>query len=188
MLCLALHEERRHRKSCQTMLAALAQIADASAANLAAWTCSLAPDSVDDYDSPIALASKAVEARPESDQALNALGAVLYRAGRHGEAIERLAELDRRLSDADGASASSPAYTWYCLAMAHKKAGDEEQAREYLKKANAWTDKVLADKTNPPAWNRRATLEILRKEAEALLGPDDEKGASEQKPKPDSKT
>ena len=78
--------------------------------------------------------------------------------------------MDRRGETADGAVQSSPAYSWYFLAMVHKKAGNAEQAREYLNKANQWTGKVLADEENPPRWNRRATLELLRKEAEALLG------------------
>ena len=99
--------------------------------------------------SAIALAEKAVNAQPDSDQFLNTLGAVLYRAGRHEDAIERLAELDRRRETADGTAESSPAYTWYFLAMAHKKAGNDEQAQEYLKKATKRTDEVLADKENP---------------------------------------
>ena len=51
--------------------------------------------------------------------------------------------------------------------MAHQEAGNAEQAREYLNKANPWTDEVLADEENPPPcnrrapWNRRATLELL---------------------------
>jgi len=35
----------------------------------------------------------------------------------------------------------------------------------------------FADEENPPRWNRRATLELLRKEAEALLGTDDPESA-----------
>ncbi len=50
--------------------------------------------------------------------------------------------------------------------MVHKKVGNEEKAREYLEKANQATRESLADKENPPVWNRRATLELLRKEAE----------------------
>ena len=125
----------------------------------------------------VASAAKAVEALSDSDQFLNTLGAILFRAGRHDEAIARLTELDRRRETADGDVQSSPAYTWYFLAMAHQKAGNADQAREYLNKANQSTDKALADEENPPAWDRRATLELLRKEAEALLETDVEESA-----------
>jgi tetratricopeptide (TPR) repeat protein len=174
VLCLALNDEAEYRDSCQTMLDALSEIDDPMAANFVAWACALAPDAVDDYEPVLACAKKAVEARPESDQFLNTLGAILYRAGRNDQAIERLTELDQRRETADGTVQSSPAYTWYFLAMAHQKASNAEQPREYLNKANQWTDEVLADEENPPAWNRRATLELLRKEAEALLGTDDD--------------
>lgn len=145
---------------------------DPMTANFVAWTCALAPDAVDDYAPVLACIAKAVEARPKSDQFLNTLGAVLYRAGRHEEAVKRLSELDRRWERPDLARPSPPAYTWYFLAMAHRKAGNQEQARAYLNKANQSTDQELADPKNPPPWNRRATLELLRNEAEALLGTD----------------
>ena len=164
-------------EACRSMIEQFGETDDPTAANFVAWTCALAPDAIDDYEPVLACATKAIEARPDSDQFLNTLGAILYRAGRHGEAIERLMELDRRQETADGAVQSSPAYTWYFLAMAHQKAGNVEQAREYLNKANQSTDEEFADKENPPAWNRRATLELLRKEAEALLGADDPKSA-----------
>ena len=178
-----LDEAAKYRDACAAMVGKFGETDDPMAANFAAWTCALAPDAVDDYEPVLALATKAVEAQPDSDQFLNTLGAILYRAGRHDEAIERLTELDRRRETADGDVQSSPAYTWYFLAMAHQKAGNAEQAREYLNKANQSTDEVLADEENPPAWNRRATLELLRKEAEALLGTDVEESAdSNQKP------
>ena len=183
VLCLILNEVPKHRDACAAMVAKFGQSDDPTAANFVAWACALAPDAVDDYATVLAFATKAVEAQPDSDQFLNTLGAILYRAGRHDEAIERLTELDRRRETADGAVQSSPAYTWYFLAMAHQKAGNVEQAREYLNKANQRTDEEFADKEKPPAWNRRATLELLRKEAEALLGTDDQKSTnSDQKP------
>jgi tetratricopeptide (TPR) repeat protein len=179
LLCLRFDDEVKYRRSCQTMLNQFADTDDPMGANFVAWICALAPDAVNDYEPVLACASKAVEARPDSEQFLNTLGAILYRAGRHDAAIERLTELDRRRETADGAVQSSPAYTWYFLAMAHQKAGHVEQAREYLNKANQRTDEESADKEKPPPWNRRATLELLRKEAEALLATDDPKSAKD---------
>ena len=82
-----------------------------------------------------------------------------------------------------------PAYTWFFLAMAHKKAGNDRQAPEYLNKANQWTDEVRADRENPATWNRRATLEILRKEAESIVRIDDQQPPdSDQEPQKESNT
>jgi hypothetical protein len=55
--------------------------------------------------------------------------------------------------------------------MTHHRLGNLEEARAALEKANELTKAELADEKNPPAWNRRLTLELLQKEAEALLGP-----------------
>jgi tetratricopeptide (TPR) repeat protein len=171
LLCLALREEDQYRDSCLTMLEVLGGTDDPMGANFVAWTCALAPDAVDDYEPVLACATKTVEAQPDSHQFINTLGAILYRAGRSGESIERLTELDRR-REAAGPDQSSPAYTWYFLAMAHQKAGNAKQAREYLNKANQSMDEEFTDAKAPPPWERRATLELLRKEAEALLGTD----------------
>ena len=167
LVCLMLNEARNYRDACAAMARKFGKSDNPMAANFAAWTCALAPDAVDDYGPVLALAAKAVEACPDSDQCLNTLGAILYRAGRHEEAIKWLAELDRPVEGPDAKADSSPAYTWYFLAIVHKKVGNEEKAREYLEKANQATRESLADKENPPVWNRRATLELLRKEAES---------------------
>jgi tetratricopeptide (TPR) repeat protein len=166
-----------YREACHSMIEQFHETDDPATAQFVAWSCALAPNAVDDYEPVLASANKAVEAQPDSDQSLNTGGAVLHRAGYHHRAIERLTELDRRRETRDRAGNSSPAYTWYFLAMARQKAGNAEQARDYLNKANQWTDEVLADEEDPPAWNRRATLELLRGEAEALLGGDTHESA-----------
>ena len=51
--------------------------------------------------------------------------------------------------------------------MAHHRQGNAELARSYLDKATEWAEQEIADK---PAWNRKLTLELLRKEAESLIG------------------
>ena len=81
----------------------------------------------------------------------------------------------KQLEEPNKKADSSPAYCWYFLALAHKAAGQDKEAREYLAKANAWMEKVLADEEDPPAWNRRETLKLLREEAEGLI----EKGNQE---------
>jgi tetratricopeptide (TPR) repeat protein len=168
LLCLMLKEAPQYRDACTAMVKKFGQSDDPLAVNFLAWTCALAPEAVEDYKPLVAYATKTVEARPGCDQFLNTLGAILYRAGRHEAAIEWLTELDRPQQHPAARADSSPAYIWYFLAMAHKKAGHDEQAREYLNKAKQRTEE-LAEKQDPLPWNRRATLELLRVEAETLL-------------------
>ena len=81
----------------------------------------------------------------------------------------------------------SPAYIWFFLAMAHHTSGQHDESKKLLKKAVGWTDRVLLEHDKGTAklsWNRRLTLKLLRKEAEALLKRSD---ASAQPAPPDNK-
>ena len=86
----------------------------------------------------------------------------------------------------------SPAYTWFFLAMTHHRLGHAEEARQWLEKAVNWTKKETEGKIEgaaPLSWNRRLTLEILRREAEQLIGTEIKKkskallGTDEQTPR-----
>jgi len=169
LLCLQENEHAQYRESCQRMLSAFVDTPNLMAAQFVAWTCTLAPNAVEDFDQPIALAAKAIQGDAGSDQFQNTLGATLYRSGRNEEALRILTTLVERMEKPDSKSSPSPAYTWYFLAMAHHKAGNNDEAVQWLKRANDWTDNALADKDTPPQWNRKITLELLRKEAEALV-------------------
>ncbi|HUG66887.1 MAG TPA: protein kinase [Pirellulaceae bacterium] len=160
------------RRTCGNLLDRFAGTADPTIAHFAAWTCSLMPEAVGNYQGSLALAATATGAQPENNQFLNTQGAVLHRAGRHQEALDKLTELNRRMNEPNAKANSSPAYTWYFLAMAHHALGQAEDARRWLKQANQAAEKELAEKDDPPPWNRRFTLELLRTEANGLI--DDE--------------
>ncbi|GAF88851.1 unnamed protein product, partial [marine sediment metagenome] len=84
------------------------------------WTCSLAPDAIEDLDQVVKLAERALESGDKTARNLNRLGAILYRAGRFEEAIEKLEEVVT-IWEKQGRlpTIPSPAYTWFFLAMAH---------------------------------------------------------------------
>jgi tetratricopeptide (TPR) repeat protein len=146
------------------------------------WTCVLAPNAVGD---PMALANGAEEAvgeEPKGHWNANQLGAALYRAGRYDEAARQLT----RASGLDpGPVRTNLIYTWFFLAMTHHRLGHAPQARQWLDKAIQATDRALDPSATPasgpargvtdpagvipPAWNRRLTLELLRREAVELL-------------------
>lgn len=70
------------------------------------------------------------------------------------------------LSPRDG---TSPAYVHYFLAMTEHHLGHSDEAKGHLQKANEIAE---AELSKLPPWNRKLTLELLRKEATALLNAD----------------
>lgn len=61
---------------------------------------------------------------------------------------------------------TSPVYSWFFLAMTHHRLGHDDETRAWLQKA---IDQAEHEIQGNPPWNRRATLKLLRDEAEALL-------------------
>ncbi len=161
-----------YRDSCRDMVQKFQAAEAAGDRHWLAWTCALAPDAVEDYAPIVRLAEQAVESDPDSASYLNALGAILFRAGRCEDAVRRLGEASDLIRDADAPSKSAPAYTWYFLALAHQELGHEADAKSWLDKATAWTDQALREHEAGTAvvpWNRRLTLKLLRKEAEGMI-------------------
>jgi len=157
-----------YRKLCQALLERFAQTKDGGAANSVAWTCLVAPDAVADLGPVVRLAEKAVQLRPKDPFPLGTLGAALFRAGKHEEAIQRLTEA----IDLHGKGGNTE--DWLFLAMAEHKLGRADAARKWLEKAVGWLDEAAAAKAEPgkpPAlsWLRQVELQRLRKETEALL-------------------
>jgi tetratricopeptide (TPR) repeat protein len=171
-----------YRRTCDDMWTKFRGTEDADEQHWVAWTCALAPDAIPDLSAAVSLSAQAVESEPKSIIYLGTLRAILYRAGRFEEAIERLHEGDRLVEEAEPGMRSSPAttaataYNWYFLAMAHHRLGQAEEANKWLEKAGAWTDRVLReheDGTIRLGWSRRVTLKLFRDEAEALIGKDE---------------
>ncbi len=168
-------ESEGYRNSCASMLEQFAETEDPQTANFTAWSCALAADAVDDFSLPVGLAERAGGKDPSNVFHLNALGAVLYRAGRFDEALARLDEAESLQVEPNPEANSSAAYTWFFFAMTHYRLGNVDEARQWYEKAAAWTSEVLAPeseegKPKPSVpWNRRLTLELLHAETEQLL-------------------
>ena len=158
-----------YRQRCAAMVKRFSQTKDPDAAHWVAWTCVLAPRAVADLAKAVRLAEQAVSSKPDEDAYVGTLGAVLYRAGRFDDAIQRLEGLSAGWEKAGKTpTRTSPAYAWFLLAMAHHRLGHADEARAYLERAVKRTEEELGAKP-PASWNRRLTLRLLRREAEALL-------------------
>ena len=92
------------------------------------------------------------------------LGILLYRTGNYEEAVKQLAEA---IASADkNAANTSTTYPRFFLAMTKQKLGDKAEAKRLLAEAQAAMDEEMR---TAPDWNRRVTLEVFRREAEAEL-------------------
>jgi serine/threonine protein kinase/WD40 repeat protein len=135
------------------------------AANLLAWSGALSDGAVEDYGPLVRLAESAVASRPSQDR-LNTLGALLYRAGRFEEAIR---QLDRSVA-AHGAGGTQ--YDALFLALAHHRLGHREEACRWYRRGTAPAPAELfkPDTIGDSSWIPRLELELLRREAAAVLG------------------
>jgi uncharacterized protein HemY len=116
----------------------------------------------------LALAKQAIQEYPEDAYFHNTIGVVLYRTGCFREAIE---ELETAVRQGHGGTA----HDWFFLAMAHARLGHRAEAREWLAKAAGWLDHSPQQQAVPGSgktyvtWDVRAELQLIRKEAEALI-------------------
>lgn len=164
-----MHDESGYQQRCAAMIERYRDSRDPDVLFYTAWTNAVAPGAVASYETPLLLAKRAVELRPQDGALQQSLGAVYYRAGRFAEAKTHLTAATKLPE----VISISVAYAWYFLAMTNQRLGQTEQAKSWLDKAAAYTTKALADgKTEsgePLSWNRRLTLELLRAEATALF-------------------
>jgi tetratricopeptide (TPR) repeat protein len=188
---IACGRRAEYRTGCKEMLDHFGKSDMLRDARWVAWTCALAPDATADRPKVLALAEKAAKSDPKSFQYQTTLGAILYRAVRLEEAVQRLTEADRLAQQPGGSDRSPPAYIWFFLAMSHHRLGHREEAKKWLDKAVAWTEKNIREAeqgTTDLPWNHRLTLKLLREEAEALLKPaqvsPSSKPAAKEKEKP----
>jgi tetratricopeptide (TPR) repeat protein len=157
-----------YRATCAAMLGQFDGTDRPEAAHWVAWTSALAGDAVGDRDRPVELAAAACRSDPQAERHAVCLGAALYRAGRFGEAIACLNEARAQAQRAASpATSSSPAYPCFFLALAHHRLGQGRQAREWLAEAVRRTEQETQN--DRIRWNRRATLQLLRREAEAVV-------------------
>ena len=161
-----------YHKTCAWMLDHFAQrksLDNAFGPTWTCWVCVLAPDAVEDFGGAIKLAERGVARSNNTAQDRLNPGAILYRAGRFEEAIEKLEELVAPWEKTGQVPVMiSPAFAWFFLAMAHHQLDQQEEAEMWLTKA---TERVEYEmEGNPSFWSRPLTLELLQTEAKRLLG------------------
>jgi len=116
--------------------------------NNTAWRLAMHPDpKLRDPARAVELAKEAVRLMPDAHW--NTLGAAHYRAGDHQAAV---AALEQSMKVRNGGDS----FDWFFLAMAHRRLGHGDDAREWYDKAVTWMDK-----------NQPTNEELRRFQAEA---------------------
>jgi WD40 repeat protein/serine/threonine protein kinase len=166
LACLGCRDQPAYRSTCAGMVRQFAETKNTLDSHWVAWTCALAPDAVNDWQLPLRLAEQASRGDPENVSFRTTLGAVFYRAGRMDEAIQQLGQTTKMVGKKQEMAAR--AYAWFFLALAHQQRGHADESRRCLEKATELADQEL--KSQVP-WNRRLTLEWLRRETKAAIAP-----------------
>jgi tetratricopeptide (TPR) repeat protein len=161
LVLLAAGDRDGYRRHCAALLERHGRTGDPERAIWLAWNCKMTPDALPDLGPVIALAEKAVAANPRDGFRLNNLAGALFRAGRYRDCVARLREC-LNLTPAGGS-----VWDWVWLAMAHARLGEMAEARFWLGRATKWIDENAGEST----WDQRLELQLLRKEAEALVKP-----------------
>jgi len=157
-----------YRERCTECLQQFEETDDPGVCHWVAWSCVLAPNAVEDFNRVVELGECAVEKGGKTDQNLGALGAVLYRAGRFEEAVRKLSDLATEWEQgAELPTQTSPAYTWFFLAMAHHQLDHADESQKYFELA---LERANQEMTGTAGWNRKMTLQLLQAEAQSLLG------------------
>jgi WD40 repeat protein/tetratricopeptide (TPR) repeat protein len=170
LLLAAIGDRAGYGRACAALVEENADATEPSNLNNAAWVCVYLPDALPDLAPAVALAEKACGGRKEYLQ-LNTLAAVLYRAGKVDEALQRFEEA-MKLHGKGGM-----AWDWLFLAMAHHRLGHASEARQWLDKSIAWIQQLEDGKIKEPllggtlSWSNRLELQLLTREAEVLLKP-----------------
>lgn len=162
LVAASIENDVEYRQLCNDMLSEFSATENMDAAFFTAWTCSLAPDAIDDYGPAITLARQAMRKKRDDPMTLMALAALLLRNGQYEEALKQLEAADRK-------SHTTTATRKYLLALTQFHLGNTRLSENLLTEANAHRDHKRDDTNTRSVWNRLLTLSLLRNEAEKLI-------------------
>ncbi len=162
-----------YQATCASMAKQLASSPNETDRRWFTWTCGLAPAALDDLSLPLQLAKGLVASAPDNSAYLDTLAILQFRNGDFEGAQKQLTEAISAAGK-PGIAQTSIAYPQFFLAMTKWRLGDKAEARRLLAEAQAAAE---MDLKTTSTWNRRATLELFRREAESLI-PETNAGSS----------
>jgi serine/threonine protein kinase/tetratricopeptide (TPR) repeat protein len=184
LMQLRLGDKSGYRATCKTLVNVPLDKLTGKFIARPVWTPCIGPGALDDPTLPVKLAEQIVanNSIKDSHYELFLLGAANYRAGQYEQAAQRL-EQSIATPPSDSAT-TSLSYPRLFLTLTKWRQGHQDEARKLLAETLPAVDK---ERQLPSTdWNRRATLELLRDEATALIEPKKANEAVENKPRPDN--
>src|SRR5262249_2461362 len=165
-------DHERYRQACGHMLERFGHSTSADAAYWTTRTCVLAPYALVDWAKPLKLTDDRHAISPNDCEGVDMISFLLYRTGRIEEAAQRMTEAGVAFKET-GKMRTTIIYNWLFQAMVQHRLGHTSEAADWLEKAVREIDERSPEgtrdsRTNP--WNRRLTLDLLRREAGRLLG------------------
>lgn len=160
---LVCDDQAAYQETCQKILERTAKFSDPSTARFAVWSCCLGSSAVSDYNSAVAI----LQQSPIKDVLYHqTLGAIYYRMGKFEQASNELLAIAEKMTPD-----SSPAYTWYFLAMTLQQLGNHEDALNWKNRADGYVTEELSSLQSPSTtlWDHIATLKLLQSEAADVI-------------------
>lgn len=173
-----------YRATCKTVVQIPLEKLDGNTKSRPVWTPCIGPDALDDSNLLVKLAEELVvtNSLTEPHFGLQLLGAAHYRAGQYQQAAERLEQSIAVYSASAVPGRDTTNYQRLLLAMTKWQLGQRDEARKLLAETLPAVEKELQSPSS--SWNRRATLEVLRAEAEALIKPKEADDSTNNNPMP----
>jgi tetratricopeptide (TPR) repeat protein len=156
MIYLAAARPEAYRRTCARLVQQFGQTDEPQVPALLVWCCKLLPDAVDDFDAVVRVGEKALAKLPDNGRLMRDLAALLYRAGRFEQALQRTEEGIQYRPEK-----KPVVWDWLWLAMVQHRLGETDKARDWLRQAQEWIDQNDQ--------GRGLELRLLRTEAEEVL-------------------
>ncbi len=168
ILSLNNQDPEQFAKTCADLMERFGKTDDLEIANSVVWTCSLASHVAKlDVGTARARIEESVKEKP-SHPLLNTLGAAHYRAQDYQAAIETL----NQGIEIQGKGGSP--LDWLFLAMAHARLGDQEDAKTWLEKADAYLsgEAPVEELTRfeDLDWPQKLVVRQIHSEAKQIVG------------------
>jgi tetratricopeptide (TPR) repeat protein len=157
-----------YRKACTTLWDRFGQSDNPDNALVVAWAGVAGPDALADPARLVAAAQRAGASRSPRAAGGGVLGAALYRAGQYQKAADQLT------ATVEARGEERTVHEQLFLAMAEQRLGHDTEARRRWERALQGLEQTAQPRLRFDAdaalfWNERLELELLRREAEALL-------------------
>jgi serine/threonine protein kinase/Tfp pilus assembly protein PilF len=158
-----------YRATCETIVSLPMSEIESPGKKRPIETSCLLPGALEDPSVPVKLAEEVLAAHPPNDASVGPkfLGVALYRAGQFDEAAKQLEKAIELYPSGPPLPTHSINSTRLLLAMTKWQLGQQDAARELLSETLPAVEEEVQKLTTK--WNRRASLELLRGEAEALI-------------------